>query len=124
MAEPIPKALRSWLEQELAISGVMAAGGGNLGGTVFSAVADGEFVLAHNEEIWRCLAGALDSLRVHGSATREMLWGFEHAVLCTVRRDDGLWLGVFSTPHLDDEAALALRAKLDTFKTHDFGGAA
>jgi hypothetical protein len=110
------------MEREFVISGVLAAGGGNLGGTVFSALAEGEFVLAHNEEIWRCVAGALDSLRAHGGATREMLWEFEQAILCTVRRDDGLWIGVFTAPHLSDESALAVRAKLDAFKQYDFGG--
>jgi hypothetical protein len=120
MPENIPSGLRPWLEREFAIEGVLAAGGGSLGGTVFSAFAHGEFVLAHDQELWRCLAAALDGLRTHGGTTREMLWGFERAVLCTVRRDDGLWIGVLTIPHLGDESALALRSKLDAFKQHEF----
>ena len=117
--QPAPM-MRAWIEREFALEGVLAAGGGNAGAAVFSAFASGEFVLAHNQEIWRCLAETLDNLRTHGAPTREMLWAFEHAVLCTIRRDDGAWLGVFTAPRLGDESALALRAKLDAFKQQNF----
>ena len=112
--------MRAWVEREFALDGVLAAGGGSAGAPVFSAFASGEFVLAHNEEIWRCLAETLENLRTHGAPSREMLWGFENAVLCTIRRDDGAWLGVFTAPDLGDESALAVRAKLDAFKQQEF----
>jgi hypothetical protein len=123
MADSLPATMRAWVERELAIEGIFAAGGGNLGGNVFSAFAHGDLALALGEEVWRCLMEALDNLRTHGGATREMLWGFESGILCTLRRDDGLWLGVFTGPRLSDESALALRAKLDAFKVEPFGEA-
>ena len=112
--------MRAWLEREFALEGVLAAGGGSADASVFSACASGEFVLAHNEEIWRCLAETLEILRTHGAPSREMLWSFENAVLCTIRRDDGAWLGVFTAPDLGDESALAVRARLDAFLQQNF----
>jgi len=112
--------MRSWIEREFALDGVLAAGGGGIDGRVFSAFAAGEFVLAHNDEIWRCLAVTVEKLRSLGVPTGEMVWGFEQALLCTIRREDGAWLGVFTSPQLRDESALTLRGRLDAFKQHDF----
>jgi len=116
--------MRAWVEREFALDGVLAAGGGSADAAVFSAFASGEFVLAHNKDVWKHLAETLESLRTHGAPTREMLWGFENAVLCTIRRDDGAWLGVFTAPHLGDESALAVRTKLDAFKQQNFAAPA
>jgi hypothetical protein len=115
--------MRPWIERELSIDGVLAAGGGNFAGTVFPALAQSDFGSAAGQDVWSCLAETLSGLLNHGGATGEMLWGFDAGVLCTVRRNDGLWMGVFTSPHLGDEAALALRAKLDAFKVMEFGRA-
>ena len=120
MSGQTPQTMRAWIEREFTLDGVLAAGGGSAGAPPFSAIASGEFVLAHDENVWRCLAETLENLRAHGAPTREMLWGFENAVLCTIRRDDGAWLGVFTAPRLGDESALAVRAKLDAFKQQNF----
>lgn len=120
MSAPAQQSMRSWMEQELSIDGVLAAGGG-VGGQSFSAFASGELVLAHNEEIWRRIAEAIARLHAQGAPIGELLWGFEHALLCTIQRDDGAWLGVFTVPHLGDESALALRIKLDAFRQQQFG---
>ena len=115
-------AMRSWIERELAIDGVLAAGGGS-DGLVFSAFASGELVLAHNEEIWRCIAETIARLHAKGAPIGELFWGFEHAVLCTIQREDGAWLGVFTVPQLGDASALVLRTKLDAFRQQQFGNA-
>ena len=120
MDQLIPSTVRPWVEQELCIEGVLAAGGGNLAGAVFPALAQPEFNSAQGEEVWQCIAATLGSLSDHGTATREMLWGFDAGMLCTVRREDGLWLGVFTSMQIADEAALTLRAKLDAFKVLEF----
>ena len=60
-------------------------------------------------------------LQTSGAPVGELLWGFEHAVLCTVQREDGAWIGIFTVPKLNDQSALALRAKLDAFKEQKFG---
>ena len=114
------KAMKSWIERECALDGVLAGGGG-LGATSgFSAFASGEMVLAGNDEAWRIIGGNLAHLADTGAPVEELLWGFEHAVLCTVQRADGVWLGVFTVPKLPDESALALREKLDDFKQQNF----
>ena len=113
--------MRSWVEREFALDGVLAAGGGLASGSVFAACASGEFVLAQNEEVWKSLAVALQKLQTQSLPTGEMLWAFEEAMLCTVQREDGAWLGVFTSKLLHDESALALRSSLDAFKQQDFG---
>ncbi len=112
--------MQSWFEQEFALDGVLAAGGGVSPTEVFAAFAAGEFVLASNEEVWRSIGESVQSVSAHGSPTGEMLWGFERALLCTIRRPDGAWLGVITEPQLRDDSALALRTKLDAFKQQDF----
>lgn len=114
------RALETWMQRELALDGVLAAGGGADLSSGFSALANGELVLAGDDEVWRTLATTMRGLQASGAAVEELLWGFEHAILCTVLRADGAWLGVFSTPKLSDDSALALRAKLDAFKEQQF----
>jgi len=114
--------MRSWIEREFALDGVLAAGGGGRDGKIFSAFASGEFVLAHNEEVWRCIAETISRLHVTGAPIGELFWGFENALLCTLQRDDGSWLGVFTAPQMRDESALVLRTKLDAFRQQQFGG--
>ena len=114
------QAMKFWIERELALDGVLAAGGGLVGQPAFAAFATGELILAHQDDVWEVLAETLARLHVTGGAANELLWGFEHAVLCTVQRPDGAWLGVFTVPKLHDESALALRAKLDEFKELNF----
>lgn len=112
--------MKSWVEREFAFDGVLAAGGGTNLASGFSALAAGELVLAGDDEVWRTLAATLRELQASGAIVEELLWSFEHAILCTVLRADGAWLGVFSTPKLSDDSALALRAKLDAFKEQQF----
>lgn len=112
--------LQSWMQREFALDGVLAAGGGTDLSSGFPALATGELVLAGGDEVWRTLAVTIRGLQASGAAVEELLWGFEHAILCTVLRPDGAWLGVFSTPKLSDDSALALRAKLDAFKEQAF----
>ena len=114
------RTMESWMQRELALDGVLAAGGGADLSAGFSALATGELVLAGDDEVWRALATTMRGLQASGAVVEELLWGFEHAILCTVLRGDGAWLGVFSTPKLSDESALALRAKLDAFKEQPF----
>ena len=114
-------AMKAWIEHEFILDGVLAAGGGCDTASGFSAFANGELVMAHHDEVWRGVAASLARLHTTGAPVGELLWGFEHAVLCTVQRDDGAWLGVFTLPKLSDESALALRAKLDEFKQQPFG---
>lgn len=120
MADDMKKNMQLWFEREFALDGVLAAGGGVSATSVFSAFASGEFVLAHNEAVWRSIGETVQVVSAHGSPTAEMLWGFEQAVLCTIRRPDGAWLGVITEPQLRDDSALALRAKLDAFKQQNF----
>ena len=112
-------ALRLWIEREFAHEGVLAVGGG-LGASGFPVYATAELLAAQNDEVWRQVAAMIAGLRAKGAPVSELLWGFEHAILCTMHRDDGLWLGVFTAPRLSDEAAVALRAKLDAFKEQTF----
>ena len=114
------RTMESWMQREFALDGVLAAGGGADLSAGFSALATGELVLAGDDEVWRTLAATLRGLQASGAVVEELLWGFEHAILCTVLRADGAWLGVFSTPKLGDDSALALRAKLDAFKEQQF----
>lgn len=114
------RAMQSWMEREFALNGVLAAGGGVDLSSGFSALATGELVMAGDDEVWRALAATLRGLNASGAVVDELLWGFEHAILCTVQRKDGAWLGVFSAPKLSDDSALALRAKLDAFKEQAF----
>ncbi|HWN96922.1 MAG TPA: hypothetical protein VNT99_17975, partial [Methylomirabilota bacterium] len=97
-----PTTMQAWIEREFAICGVLAAGGGRRDGHVFSSFASGELVLAGNEDVWRGVAETVAVLQSKGAPAGELLWGFEHAVLCTVQRDDGVWLGVFTVPNLKD----------------------
>lgn len=108
--------MQQWIERELALDGVLAAGGGADLSNGFSSIATGELVLAGDAEVWRLIANAVARLQASGMPVEELLWGFEQAVLCTVQRGDGAWLGVFTAPKLKDASALALRAKLDAFK--------
>lgn len=112
-------ALRLWIEREFAHAGVLAVGGG-VGSAAFPVYATGELLAAQNDEVWRQVAVMIAGLRAKGAPVGELLWGFEHAILCTMHRDDGLWLGVFTAPQLSDEVAVALRAKLDAFKEQEF----
>jgi hypothetical protein len=114
------RTMESWMQREFALDGVLAAGGGTDLSAGFSALATGELVLAGDDEVWRTLAATMRELQACGAAVEELLWGFEQAVLCTVLRADGAWLGVFSTPKLSDDSAMALRAKLDAFKEQAF----
>jgi hypothetical protein len=114
------KNMQSWFEREFALDGVLAAGGGVSPTSVFAAFAAGEFVLASNEEVWRNIGEMVQAVSAHGAPTGEMIWGFERAVLCTIQRLDGAWLGVITDPQLRDDSALALRAKLDAFKQQTF----
>ncbi len=120
MPDRVKSNMQSWFEREFALDGVLAAGGGTSANSFFAAFAAGEFVLASNEEIWRSIGETVQSVSAHGVPTGEMLWGFERAVLCTIQRPDGAWLGVITEPDLRDDSALALRAKLDAFKQQDF----
>jgi hypothetical protein len=120
MGQNEQRAMQSWIQREFAIQGVLAAGGSPGDGKVLCAFASAELVLAGNEDVWRGVAETVAALRQKGAPIGELLWGFEHAVLCTVQRDDGAWLGVFTAPHLSDESALALRSKLDAFKQLQF----
>ena len=115
--------MKSWIEQEFAIDGVLAAGGGLDGDPGFAAFASGELVLANNDELWRVVAENIARLQSHGISTAELLWGFENALLCTVQREDGAWIGVWTVPKLRDESALILRAKLDQFREQKFAAA-
>ena len=121
MAGDVKKNMQSWFEREFALEGVLAAGGGVSATSVFAAFAAGEFVLASNDEVWRSIGETIQNVSTHGAPTGEMLWGFERAVLCTIQRPDGAWLGVITEADLRDDSALALRAKLDAFKQQDFG---
>ena len=116
-------AMKTWIEREFILDGVLAAGGGCDTASAFSAFATGELVMAHHDEVWQGVAVSIARLHTTGASVGELLWGFEHAVLCTVQRDDGAWLGVFTVPKLRDESALTLRAKLDEFKQQTFGNA-
>lgn len=113
-------ALQSWLERELALDGVMAAGGGGDLSSGASAIATGELVLAADEAVWRAIGGALREMQRTGAEVEEMVWSFEQAMLCTVLRADGAWMGVFTGPKLSDDTALALRDRLDAFKRQKF----
>jgi hypothetical protein len=115
-----PRAMKSWMEKEFALDGVLAAGGGMDLDSGFSALATGELVLAADDEVWRAVAATLHGLHASGAVVDELLWGFENAVLCTIKRNDGAWLGVFSAPKLSDDSAFALRARLDAFKEQAF----
>jgi hypothetical protein len=112
--------MQTWIQREFAIDGVLAAGGGRDLAQGFSSLATGELVLAGDAEVWRAIANAVARLQATGMPVEELLWGFEQAVLCTVQRADGAWLGVFTVPKLKDASALALRAKLDAFKAREF----
>src|SRR5262245_40412989 len=94
MAGHVKENMQSWFEREFALDGVLAAGGGVSATSVVAAFAAGEFVLASNEEVWRSVGETIQTVGAHGAPTGEMLWGFERAVLCTVQRADGAWLGV------------------------------
>ena|ERR1041385_3543947 len=123
MSEPAHHAMSAWIEREFAISGVLAAGGGVSNGPVFSAYASGELILAHNPKVWSCIAETIAQLAAKEVPVGELLWGFEEALLCTVQREDGAWLGVFTVARLNDESALALRMKLDAFRQQQFSDA-
>ena len=112
--------LQSWLEREFALDGVMAAGGGGDLSSGVSAIATGELVLAGDEAVWRAIGAALHEMQRTGAAVEELVWSFEQAILCTVLRADGAWLGVFTESKLSDDTALALRDKLDAFKRQKF----
>ena len=116
MSKTAQRELKSWIEREFAIDGVLAAGGGMDAGSGFAAFASGELVLANNDDVWRAVAENLGHLQSQGLSVEELLWGFENAVLCSVQREDGAWVGVFTVPKLRDQSALALRAKLDEFR--------
>jgi hypothetical protein len=120
MSDVVKKNMQAWFEREFALDGVLAAGGGVSATSVFAGYAAGEFVLASNEEVWRSIGETVQAVSAHGAPTGEMIWGFERAVLCTIRRPDGAWLGVITEPDLRDDSALALRAKLDAFKQQNF----
>jgi hypothetical protein len=113
-------AMRLWIEREFRLDGVLAVVGGVDLGSGFAAIALGELVMANNDEVWRAIASGIVRLHPTGMPAGELLWGFEHAVLCTVLRDDGAWLGVFTVPKLNDQAALELRTKLDAFREQAF----
>lgn len=110
------RALKQWMEREFALDGVLAAGGGTDLSSGFSAIATGELVLAADDQVWRTIAANLANIQSTGLPPGELLWGFENAILCTVQRADGAWVGVFTAPRLKDSAAMAVRAKLDAFK--------
>ena len=114
------RTIQSWLEQEFALDGVMAAGGGGDLSSGASALATGELVLAADEAVWRALGATLREMQRTGAEVEELIWSFEHAMLCTVLRADGAWMGVFTEQKLSDDSALALRAKLDAFKEQAF----
>ena len=116
----VKKNMQSWFEREFALDGVLAAGGGVSATSVFAAFAAGEFVLASNEDVWRSIGETIEAISAHGAPAGEMIWGFERAMLCTIQRLDGAWLGVITEPQLRDDLALALRTKLDAFKQQNF----
>ena len=95
--------MQSWVEQEFALDGVLAVGGGPADGSTFTAQANGEFIMAHNDEIWKGLGAALQKLQTQSLPTGEMLWTFEEAMLCTVQRADGAWLAVFTAKDVPGE---------------------
>jgi hypothetical protein len=123
MNKTASREMKSWIECEFAIDGVLAAGGGLDGDSGFAAFASGELVLANNDEVWRLVAENIARLQSHGTSVAELLWGFENAVLCTVQREDGAWIGVWTVPKLPDQSALVLRAKLDQFRERQFAAA-
>lgn len=120
MSSSASPSVKSWVEREFVIDGVLAVGGGRPDGSIFSGFATGELVLAHNEAVWGAVAASLSRLQGGDTPVNELLWGFENFVLCTAQRTDGMWLGVFTVPKMTDEAALTLRAKLDAFKEQSF----
>ncbi len=120
MSTAAQHAMQSWISGELVLDGVLAAGGGLDLSHGFAALATGELVMASQDAVWQGIAAAVAQLQARGTPVGELLWGFEYAVLCTIQRSDGAWLGVFTVPKISDEAALALRARLDAFKEQPF----
>ena len=114
------QAVKAWSAEKLSVEGLLAAGGGFPDGDVFTTFIAPEFVLAHNEEVWRAIGTALTKARDSGAACDELRWSFEGASLLTACRKDGTWLGVFLPLESASDSAGTVRARLGEFTSFVF----
>jgi hypothetical protein len=116
MTREAKDALRKWCAEHLSGEGLLAVGGGFSDGETFTTHVAPEFVLAHNEELWREIAATLAKVRETNTPGDDLVWQFEGALLCSARRNDGAWLGVFLSLEGGNQLAEATRMKLDEFR--------
>ena len=117
MTDTTKQTVQSWCADRINGDGVLAVGGGFPDGAVFTGLIAPEFVLAHNEDVWRSIGLALKRTRESGAPCDELLWSFEGASLLTAIRADGCWLGVFLTPESVERTADPVRALLREFQS-------
>ena len=108
--------MRSWIEQELIFDEVLAVGGGSADSSAFGKFVAPLFGRGCNEEIWQCIADAILHLRIEGMPVDELVWTFEDAKLWCVGRDDGAWLGVFTSTALPKDSAEILARRFAEFR--------
>jgi hypothetical protein len=92
-----------WLSQRTHQRGVLACGIRFPDKTSLSQSWSPEFAASSLDNAWRCAGDAFQVLKVNFFPNERARWVYERALLHCARRDDGIWLGIFTEK---DQAAI------------------
>jgi hypothetical protein len=109
------QAIARWIESAFAPNEFLAIGGGFADGTIFHHGAAHEFSACLDDACWKAILETVKRLCSNDCDARSGSWVFENAILWVNTREDGTWLGVFTSRDLTDDDRAQLRQRLDAF---------
>jgi len=107
--------LLRWIEGAFPLGDSLAVGGGFADGTIFHHEATREFSACMDDACWQAILELVKRLASNECDARCASLVFENAILWVSTRNDGSWIGVFTSRQLSDGARVALRGRLDHF---------
>ncbi len=94
-------AYKTWMAQNPRVEGVLARGVRLPDKTTLNESYSKDFPLAVLDNVWRSVADAYQVFTMHRLPTVRMRWVYEKALVQCVRRNDGVILGLFTSPNRD-----------------------
>jgi hypothetical protein len=85
-----------WVGERARVPGVLACGLRFPDKSCFTQSWSPEYPVRYLEHAWRCASDAFQVLKINSFPNRHVRWVYEQALLYCARRDDGIYLGMFT----------------------------
>ncbi len=111
------ESFKQWLSRRSRQRGVLACGVRFPDKTALTQSWSQEFTSPSLDNAWRCASDAFEVLKVNFFPDQRIRWVYENALLHCVRREDGIYLGIFTAKGPEAFDAVEIERLITEFRT-------